>query len=364
MGNEWQEEYRGMMERECFSKGEKENIVRKLMQSSADREAVPENGYVLGKKFRAGRFGARGAVVVCLAVCLLVMGVAGVSAAGLLSPVSDVFAKVFHFASDDKKMAEKMGKPLGESVVSNGIRVTADAVIADPYAYAVVFSIEREDGKPLGDGKKLASDAWDFDGTDLKVIDQNDDNGMWGDFYSYDETPEDPAIQYVMIAYYDHEIKAKNNNISVQLSDLYHFDAKEGCVKDYTVKGNWNMELSFPESSDELVAKGAAKALELDGNTFTIEDISVTPISYHFTFSINADSGLSIEDGAKLLDNCVMELELKDGKKIAMGDGGSAVRAGGRRFQFVYGDTFESLVHLEDIKAIHLEDLEIPVEMK
>lgn len=363
MGNEWQEEYRGMMERECFSKGEKENIVRKLMQSSTVSEAAADNGYVPGKIFRAGRFGVRGVVAACLTGCLLVTGVAGASAAGLLKPVSDVFTKVFHLSGDDGKVAEKMGKSLGESVVSNGIRVTADAVIADSYAYAVVFSVEREDGKPLGDGQ-LAPDTWDFSSADIDVTDQNGDGAIWGESYSYDETPEDSAIQYVVIAYSDHEIKAKNNNISVQLSDLYHFDAEEGCVKDYTVKGDWNMELSFPESSDELVAKGAAKALELDGNTFTIEDISVTPISCHFTFSINADSGLSIEDGAKLLDNCVMELELKDGKKIAMGDGGSAVRAGGRRFQFVYGDTFESLVHLEDIKAIHIGDLEIPVEMK
>lgn len=361
MENKWQGEYKEMMEREHFSKEEKETMVRKLMDS-ANRAA--ENRYMPGKNLRAKRFGIRGAAAACLAVCLLVTGVAGASAAGLLKPVSDAFTKVFHLTSDDEKVAEKMGKSLGKSVVSNGIRVTADAVIADPFAYAVVFSIEREDGKPLEDGQKLASDTWDFGNADINVTDQNGDGAIWGESYSYDETPEDSAIQYVMIASSDHKIKAKNNNISVQLSDLYHLDREKGNKKDYTVKGDWRMELSFPESSNELVAKGEAKVLELDGNLFTVEDISVTPISYHLTFSMNASSGLSAAKGANLLDKCVMELELKDGKRLGLKDGANVVRSEGKRLQFTYGDTFESLVHLEDVKAIHIGELKIPMQIK
>ncbi len=354
MGNEWQEEYRGMMEREYFSKEEKETMVRKLMGSTST-ETV--NGSASGKKYRTGRFGVKGVVAACLIGCLFVTGVAGASAAGLLKPVSDVFAEVFGFTANDEELAEEMGKSLGESVVSNGIRVTADAVIVDPYAYAIVFSVEREDGKPLGDGKTLSPEQWDFDIADVEVKGPG-----WGNFYSYDETPEDSAIQYVMVAYGDRKIKAEDN-ISVHLSDLYHFDKGS---KDYIVKGDWNMELSFPEteSSDALVTKGEGKIVELDGNPFTIEDISVSPISYHFIFSLEKDSGLSIANGAKLLDSCVMELELKDGKRLGMGDGGSAVRADGKEFQYTYADTFDSLVRLEDVKAIHIGEVEIPVSME
>ncbi len=361
MGNEWQEEYREMMERESFSKGEKENMVRKLVQSSAERETVVNNRYMPWKNFTVGRLGAKGVAITCLIGCMLFTGVIGASAAGLLKPVSDVFAEVFHLAADDGKLAEEIGKPLGESVVSNGIRVTADAVIADAYAYAVVFSIEREDGKPLGDGQKLVPDKWDFTSADTKTAAQKGNRLTWGESYSYDEAPEDSAVQYVMIAYGDDKIETRDN-ISVHLSDLYHFDTEDS--KDYVVKGNWDMELSFPEPSGELVAKEEAEIVELDGRRFIIEEIRVSPISYHFTFSIGEDNGLSAADGAKLLDHCTMELELKDGKKLGLGEGGSAVKVSGRRIRFVYGDTFKSLVHLEDIKSVHIGEVSIPVKMK
>lgn len=353
-----------MMEREYFSKEEKETMVRKLMGSTST-ETV--NGSVSGKKYRTGRFGVKGVVAACLIGCLFVTGVSGAGAAGLLRPVSDVFSKVFGFTADDDKLAERLGKSLGESVVSNGIRVTADAVIADSYAYAIVFSVEREDGKPLGDGQELAPEQWDFDVADaeVKVIGQEEGGLGWGRFYSYDETPKDSAIQYVMIAHGDRKIKVEDT-ISVHLSDLYHFDKGS---KDYIVKGDWGMELSFPEPklSNELVTKGEGKAVELNGSSFIIEEIRVSPISYHFIFSIEKDSGLSVANGSKLLDNCVMELELKDGKRIGLGDAdgaGSAVRSVGKSFQYTYTAAFDSLVRLEDVKAIHIGDLEIPVSVK
>lgn len=354
MGDEWQKEYRGMMEREFFSKEEKETMIKTLMDSTNSKTV---NGDMTGKKFGAGRFGVKGIVAACLIGCLFVSGVAGASAEGLLKPVSDVFAKVFGFTAHDEKLAKEMGKSLGESVVSNGVRVTADAVIVDPYAYAVVFSVEREDGKPLGDGQKLAPEQWEFDVADAKVS-----GADWGTYYSYDETPEDAAIQYVMIAYGDRKIKAEDT-MSVHLSDLYHYDKGS---KDYIVKGNWRMELSFPESepSNELVTNGEGKIVKLNGNPFTIEKIHVSPISYRFIFSLNKERSLGIANGAKLLDQCVMELELKDGTRLRVGDGGSAVRDDGKEFQYTYTGTFDSLVRLDEARAIHIGEMEIPVSVK
>lgn len=358
MENEWQEKYRKMMEREYFSKRKKEDMVKKLIQVSKGGEATVDNRYVPRNDYLEKRFWKKGVVAACLIGCLFLTGVANASAAGLLKPVSDVLAKIFHLTPNDEGLTGEIGKPLNQSAVSNGIRVTADAVITDSYAYAVVFSIEREDGRPLGNGQDLTSDNWYFANENVEVATQNGIGPIWGEYYSYDETPEDSSIQYVMIAYGDDKIKTEGN-ISVHLSDLYHLGM--GGSKDYTIKGNWDMELSFPETSDELVVKEKNKRVNLDGNWFTIEDIRISPVSYHLTFSISADSGLGAADGAKILDHCTMELELKDGENITLGEGGSAVKDS---IQFVYGDIFKSLVHLEDIKAIHIGKLEIPVQME
>ena len=42
---------------------------------------------------------------------------------------------------------EQLGSPLGVSCTQDGLTITADAILADDYAYAILYSIQREDVK-------------------------------------------------------------------------------------------------------------------------------------------------------------------------------------------------------------------------
>lgn len=362
MANRWQEDYKEWMNREYFSETEKEDMVKKLMHSNEDAEGKAKSGRVSGRYWTMQRAGLKGAVAACLAGCLLVTGVAGASAAGFLKPVSDVFADVFHLTDGNEKLAQKMGTSLGKSTVSNGIRVTADAMIVDKYTSALIFSVEREDGKPLGTGKKLASDSWGFDGVEVKGMEKSS-GGSWGSYESYDENPTDAAIQYMMIHTYDN--KMAGDKMSVCLTDLFNF-ASDGANKNYTIEGEWKFEIPVQEASNASVTLGADQTVRLKGYTFSIDNLELSPLSYHMTCSAKKDGGRA-EASAKIdeLDDLLTEnpvtLELKNGRKICLDDVGSVVSDNGNRFKCTYATTFNTLIPLEDMKSIHIGETEIAV---
>ena len=45
------------------------------------------------------------------------------------------------------------------SATSNGVTITADAIMGDTYSYAIVYSIRRDDGSPLVSDETLAAGA-------------------------------------------------------------------------------------------------------------------------------------------------------------------------------------------------------------
>ena len=350
-----------MMERECFSGEEKECMVRELIQSSAARETSVKNAVLTRKKYKMAR-GMKEVVAACLIGALLLTGVTGANASELLKSVPDVFGQIFKLSGDDKELAEEMGTSLGNAAVAKGIRVTADAVLADSYAYAVVFSIEREDGKTLGDAEALTPDGWGFDSFKTKNVNQKEGDTAWGRCYSYDENPKDAAIQYVMIFSNSQERKA-GDIMTICLSDLHHLDKMGG--RDYTENGDWSLEISIPKSLGKAVDSGEKRTVNVEGNEFVIDQISISPLSYHLVISMKKDNGVDAENAADLLlEQCVMELELKDGEKIVLEDGGYAVKENGSSIQFVYGHIFRQLFHLDEIKAIRIGSLEIPVSFE
>lgn len=49
--------------------------------------------------------------------------------------------------------------PHRASATSNGVTITADAIMGDTYSYAIVYSIRRDDGSPLVSDETLAAGA-------------------------------------------------------------------------------------------------------------------------------------------------------------------------------------------------------------
>ncbi|MFR5809960.1 MAG: DUF4179 domain-containing protein, partial [Flavonifractor plautii] len=137
--------YRDSMDRLHFTQEQKQEMVDRLM------EAGPVSSVRPLLRFR--RFAAVGAA----AALALSLGVAG--ATGALGSAGDAFAGLFGGGPAETEIIDQIGYPIGASATSNGVTITADAIMGDTYSYAIVYSIRRDDGSPLVSDETLAAGA-------------------------------------------------------------------------------------------------------------------------------------------------------------------------------------------------------------
>ncbi len=83
----------------------------------------------------------------------------GGGATGALGSAGDAFAGLFGGGPAETEIIDQIGYPIGASATSNGVTITADAIMGDTYSYAIVYSIRRDDGSPLVSDETLAAGA-------------------------------------------------------------------------------------------------------------------------------------------------------------------------------------------------------------
>ena len=59
----------------------------------------------------------------------------------------------------ETEIIDRIGYPIGASATSNGVTITADAIMGDTYSYAIVYSIRQDDGSPWSATETLAARA-------------------------------------------------------------------------------------------------------------------------------------------------------------------------------------------------------------
>ncbi len=77
---------------------------------------------------------------------VLAIGGGTAYATGTLASAADSLAAVFGAGPAQTELIDQIGRPIGASCTSNGITITADAIIGMRNAYAVVYTIEKDDG--------------------------------------------------------------------------------------------------------------------------------------------------------------------------------------------------------------------------
>lgn len=77
----------------------------------------------------------------------------GAGATGVFKSASDAFAGVFG-PTADTEIIDQIGHPIGASDTSNGVTVTADAILFDGYNYLISYTLEKEDGSAFDCTKK------------------------------------------------------------------------------------------------------------------------------------------------------------------------------------------------------------------
>lgn len=177
--------------------------------SSTEASGAPSAAQVLKlptkrqAKRTAGRAWYKVAASVAVAAAVLVGGGTAAVAAGIIPPPSEVFADIFFSSPTKTEVIDKIGYPLDASCTSNGVTVTAEAVIGDAYNYTIVFSVAKDDGSAFDTGNASAAGTLNSNVRFLRLLSRDirvDIDGVdssSGSVYFYDQDSDDNAIQLV-----------------------------------------------------------------------------------------------------------------------------------------------------------------------
>ena len=286
------------------------------------------------------------------AALVLSLGVAG--ATGALGDVSAAFSAVFG-GTAQTEVIDQIGYPVGASATSGGITITADAIVGDTYSYAVVYTIQREDGEPLVSEDILApaTDA-------LPLAFQSHDTtprGYRGSSHAttwfYDADPADNAIQFVELRTQDTPIEPGELTVQLRNLELYRQD-----YADHTTlaKGNWTLkfQLDFADSSRVLPC---GQTFQLNGAEATLNTVTLSPLSIQADYTVSWAG----DTAADWIEPLSMSITYTDGTTLDLSHAGGSSNYGTGIVSCQKGMIFDTIRPLDQVASVTVGDVVIPV---
>ena len=334
-------QYKDTMDELRFTPEQKAYMVDRLMESA---QASPRRPH----SFR------RVAVVGVAAALVLSVGVAG--ATGVLEDVGKSFSAIFG-PSAQTEVIDQIGYPVGASATANGITITADAIVGDTYSYAVVYTIQREDGEALVSDDVLARAS---DTATLPLTFHSQDTtpqgykgGSHARRWFYNADPADNAIQFVELRTQDTPIQPGELTVHFQDLELYNEDYS---ARTTLAEGNWtlNFQLDFENSSRALPC---GQTFQLDGVPVTLNSVTLSPLSLQVDYTVHwagdpsTDWIHSLPLSITYTDGATLDLSYAGGFSTPEEDAVSCRR----------DVIFDSIRPLDEVASVTVGDVAIPV---
>lgn len=347
-------DYREQLDHLYFSQEQKAQMVDRLLHTQAQPAAPCRQRAPL----------RRIAAIGIAAALVFTMGAGATVVYNKLA--SEAFSGVFGTAQTE--IVDKIGRPIGASATSNGVTITADAIIGDKYHYAITYTIQKDNGT-----------AFDFDPADVvngKYLplmfgewdtDIGWNSGRHGSSYFYDADPNDNAIQYVEMM--ETGEKLTHRTAKAKFKNLRLLTENEDRV---IAEGKWSLkfDLNFEDASISLPA---GQTMDLHGMAATIDEITLSPIALRVDYTVDeevqwdeqAESGReSAHDREQMLryfESVSIILTKTDGTTIDLSNAGGGVKPRNGKTICQKGSVFEEIVPLEEIDHITVNGIEIPV---
>ena len=277
-------------------------------------------------------------------------------AAGALKPAAEAFSGLFGIVTPAQtEVIDHIGYLIGASDTDNGITVTADAIMADRYSYAVVYSVVRADGSPLFEGLDVYPGYTgplpvQFDDWSLELPGFH--GGAHGTCYFVDQDPTDPAIQFVDTMTLDAPLP--QGTAKVRLAGLHRieYDESNGEIrKADSIPGRWDLAFEF-RTEDCSADLPAGQTFDLNGTEVTLESVVLSPLSLQVSYTV---------DGGRYDGALPLLVNLRNGTAVDMSNAGCAISPGEDRTFCQKGDVFETILPMEDVVSVTVGDIEIPV---
>lgn len=306
-----------------------------------------------------------------LALALALGGGATVAvAAGVLPNPADVLSDVFGGAPAQTELLNEVGRPIGASTTSNGVTVTAEAVVGDRSNYTVVYSIEFDDPsvlegiEPGEDGTlPLVAEATRYvDGV----------NGGGGGSWFFDADPGDGTIQYAETMGFSTWNGAGiiGRTMRFWMYEIRVYDA-EGRYTTLAT-GDWSLkfEMNYVDTTVDLPA---GQETTWQGAVVTVDAVAVSSVGVTVDYTIDRQIG-DLGPSGQLSDEAEAKMEAVTGLPVtvAFADGTTfdatnanahAEGQDGGTSAVTKTVTYDRIVAAGDIVSVTVGDVEIPVSV-
>lgn len=306
-----------------------------------------------------------GRMAVIAAAVAVVLAV-GASAAGVLPAPVDVFAPLFGGSVAQTEVIDKIGHPIGASDTDNGITISADAIMGDEYNAVIVYTLSRDDGERfLPEGVEA---DWlmlgGFGGSSWVK------GGSYGSGWFVDVDPEDNVIQRVETASSD--VPLTHGTAAAEFWDLCFWNP-ETEREETLYQGKWKFRFAV-DYEDCSVHLGGGETVSQDGITFTIDEVTVSPIAVRAAYTADlavvwddAPSGRESPENARqtqrYLENIQLLLTKTDGTVIDLSSSGGSIMPDydANVSRCTKGEVLEEIIPLEDMASISVGGVVYPI---
>ena len=315
--------------------------------------------------------------VAAAAALVAAMGV-GAGASGVLRSAGDVFAGVFGGTPAQTEIIDRIGYPIGASASADGITITADAIVGDTYSYAIIYTVARDDGKPLAEHLEpnengLLPLSFSQGGASIWHL-----GGMHGGTYFFDADPSDNAVQYVEQMSADSPLKAGTARATFR--DLNVWTTGDDMDQKTTLAaGPWRLKFDFA-FEDATVSLPAGQTFTLNGMEATVDAVLLSPLSFHVTYTVqeelewSASRDESEETGQMnahdkeqirlYFDSLPLSLQMKDGSTLELSNAGGSIDPQEGKTVCQKSDVFSSILDLSQVESMTVGDVTIPVDVE
>lgn len=349
---EWENIYKAQMDKIRFSEDKKKDILKKLTASGKEGELsnVIEFSNASQKNVKMKRT-LKPAAVAAVIAGVVGAGSFGVCAATGVIPVAEAFKNVYEIPTSSGETVEKIGKSIGSSVVSGGVRITADAVIGDRQHCAVVYSLEKVDGSAFDMSEIKEEDGYlklSFERSDGNLdIDDVDAIGYSSSGHFEVGDKSNNKIQYVEI--YNCDVDIIGGHIEVSFKDLisYDIDSDANMNKKTIANGTWKFDIPLQyEDSGHLYRMD--ERLSYNDEPVYLESLSVSAIGYELRY--------------RSYELVPAYLIMKDGTEINMlSDGmtdGYTEFETLKSMKYSFSSMFKKIIDPADVKSVRIADRE------
>ena len=361
--------YRASLDKLRFDDESKARMASNLGAAAAARVDAQTRIVELPKNAAARRPKRRLALVAaCLAACLVVGGGGGVAvAAGVLPNPADVLSDVFGGAPAQTELLNEVGRPIGASATSNGVTVTAEAVVGDRSNFTVVYDVEFDDPSALEGVEPNENGALPLVADAACHVDGTVAGG--GAAWFYDADPDDNTIQYAESMGFTTWNGASIVGRTMRFS-MDGIRTVEGEDSRTIATGDWDLkfEMNYVDTTVDLPV---GQETTWQGAGVTVDAVAVSSVGVTVDYTIDrqiGDLGPSgrLSDEARAKQDAVLGLPVT----VAFADGTTfdatnanttAVKQGDGTSAVTKTVTYDRIVAAGDIVSVTVGDVEIPM---